>query len=338
MTSLQMRPEDWLRVLRAEYLEDFVLRGGAAVKFAVPAGDPERAMLQDGLEATAAEAGYQFAGVDSAISRIHMIDKLFHEVARQVDWDALSVRFVEGLLEENGFRVPSEQGRLDLREIAALNQYQEPELRRDIRRWLAGRIYQDPGMSQEFRVAMLRLCQAQLDPTDVSPAESGAIKEWLRGDLRLLSSLKPSLIYQKIARHNARAMLFSLVRWLRLTGGKGLLLGLDITQWMADRARTPEGCIYYSKPAVMDGYELLRQLVDGADELSNCLVVVVASPEFLTDPTRGLGCYEALKLRIWDEVRDREVPNPLAAMIRLSASAQRRLPVYLEGGSDAHHG
>ena len=72
MTSLQMRPDDWLRVVRTEYLGDFVLRGGAAVKFAVPAGDQERSALQFGLEAAAAEAGYQFAGVDAAATKIHM--------------------------------------------------------------------------------------------------------------------------------------------------------------------------------------------------------------------------------------------------------------------------
>ena len=193
-------------------------------------------------------------------------------------------------------------------------------------------------MNHEFRIAALRLCQAQLDPSDVSPTESESIKQWLCGELRLLSSLKPSLIYQKIARHNARFMLYSLVRWLRLSGRAGLLLGLDITQCAADRASTPEGLLYYSKSAAMDAYELPRQLVDGTDELSHCLIVVVASPQFLSDPIKGLGSYEALKLRIWDEVRDREVPNPVAALMRVSASAPARLPVYLAKGREEHHG
>lgn len=88
----------------------------------------------------------------------------------------------------------------------------------------------------------------------------------------------------------------------------------------------------------MDAYELLRQLVDGADDLSHCLTVVVASPQFLTDPTRGLGSYEALKLRIWDEVRDREVPNPQGALMRLSASAPARVPSYLAESEEYRHG
>ena len=44
-------------------------------------------------------------------------------------------------------------------------------------------------------------------------------------------------------------------------------------------------------------------------------------PEFLTDVRRGLNRYEALKLRIWDEVRDRQYQNPLGALIRLSGSS-----------------
>lgn len=338
MCAMQMKPGDWLKVVQGEYLDDFVLRGGAAVKFVVPAGEAERSALHAGLEAAAAASGYQFAGVDSAITKIHMIDKLFHETARQIDWDGLALRFVADILEEHGYQLRPGRDHLDLGEIAAQNQYQEAELRRDVRKWLATRIYEEPGMSHEFRVAALRLCQARLDPSDVSPVESDAIKKWLCGELRLLSSLKPSLIYQKIARHNARYMLYSLVRWLRLSGRTGLVLGLDITQCAADRASTPEGLLYYSKSAAMDAYELLRQLVDGTDELSHCLIVVVVSPQFLTDPIKGLGCYEALKLRIWDEVRDRELPNPVAALMRVSGSAPTRLPVYLFARREERHG
>jgi hypothetical protein len=31
MSAMQMRPEDWLKVVQGEYLDDFVLRGGASV-------------------------------------------------------------------------------------------------------------------------------------------------------------------------------------------------------------------------------------------------------------------------------------------------------------------
>jgi hypothetical protein len=61
-------------------------------------------------------------------------------------------------------------------------------------------------------------------------------------------------------------------------------------------------------------------LVDNTDEMANCVIVVVASPAFLTDNARGLDAYQALKLRIFDEVRDLNRDNPLSSLIRLAAA------------------
>lgn len=69
---------------------------------------------------------------------------------------------------------------------------------------------------------------------------------------------------------------------------------------------------------VLDAYELLRQFIDGTDEMEGLLVIVLASKDFLNDDKRGLRGYDALKLRIWDEVRDRQRQNPLASLVRLS--------------------
>jgi hypothetical protein len=78
---------------------------------------------------------------------------------------------------------------------------------------------------------------------------------------------------------------------------------------------------HYTKAAALDAYEVLRQLVDATDELVSCLVLVTCAPEFLTDAGRGLEAYHALKLRIWDEVRDRRRTNPLSALVRVSPAA-----------------
>ena len=101
-----------------------------------------------------------------------------------------------------------------------------------------------------------------------------------------------------------------------------MLLELDIRRLGFARRPLPEerNGFYYTKAALLDGYELLRQLVDNTDELARCCVVVVAAPEFLTDEHRGVSAYQALKLRIHDEVRDRSRDNPFASLVRLEAS------------------
>jgi hypothetical protein len=156
----------------------------------------------------------------------------------------------------------------------------------------------------------------------VVEAEHAAVLDWLRGELRQISALKTALIFRRISRHNGRSLLFSLAHWLTTNGRAGLILELDIRRLALSRRPAPDERVghYYSKAAVLDAYEVLRQLVDNIDELSHCCVVIVAAPEFLTDPARGLDAYQALKLRIYDEVRDRQRDNPYSALIRLGAA------------------
>lgn len=319
--SQSMQDNDWLTTLRKEYLQDFVQNGGAAVKFVVPQDGLSHNVLLQKLRQSAEESDYLFVSVDAATTRVHMIDRLFHTVARQVDWDDLAYTFLRSVLESRQYYLPDDRKDFSLAQLASLNSQDLGEMRRVINNMLGGNsLFRDYAMTQEFRIAMLRLCQTQLDPQEVSEGMATSVKEWLRGELRLISALRSASIFQKIGRHNGRHMLFSLSHWLHLTGKAGLFLTLDISQFLeARRAREPDGAIYYSKPAVMDGYEVLRQFIDGTDEMEFCLIVVVAPPGFLTiDDPRGLMSYEALWFRIWDEVRDRQRPNPLSSLVRLS--------------------
>jgi hypothetical protein len=312
--------DEWIDTIRREYLHSFIKRGGAAVKFAVPMEDLDHRQLQNLVRKTAEEENYLFASVDAISTKIHMIDKLFHTVARQIDWDDLSRAFVKKIFVQNGYALPMHGEDFAFSNIAAINNREEIFLRREVRAWFEERIFHDFDMSQEFRIAMIRLCLEQLDLAGPSAFLSNAVKEWLRGELRLISALKDALIFQKIARYNARHMLFSLVHWLKVNGKSGLVLVLDITRYLVSRkSKNPDDGFFYSIPALLDVYEVLRQFIDGTDEMEGCLIVVLASKEFLDlDDRRGLRSYEALQFRIWDEVRDRQRPNPLASLVRLA--------------------
>lgn len=324
---MYMTPQEWLDTIRKEYLQDFIRRGGAAVKFVVPMEEIKHQQLRDELRKAAEEEGFLFAFIDAASTKIHMIDKLFHEVARQVDWDGLAYSFVTRIFKENKYELPTIPDEFNLERIAQLNNREEKLLRKDLNTWLEKVIYRDFEMSQEFRIAMIRLCMAQLDPGGASPFLSNAVKEWLCGELRLVSTLKEALIFQKVARHNARHMLFSLAHWLKVIGMSGFTLCLDISRYtVSARPKDPGDSFYYSGPATLDAYEVLRQFVDGTDELEGCFIVVFASREFLNDERRGLNRYDALKLRIYDEVHDRQRPNPLASLIRLRSRANISAP------------
>ena len=313
--------DDYAEFLDAEYLRGYVDEGGAAVKFVLPAGDEEASRFSGRLRESAEAAGFTVARVDAATTKVHLIEQVFFAVSRQVDWDALAASTARRALEAAAYPV-AEGADLAVDAVAAANGIDPRELKRDVDRELQRLVHRDYAMVQEFRTAMLRLCQAQLRTGQVADAEHAAVLDWLTGDLRQISVLKSALIFRRVARHNARQLLFSLAHWLAANGRGGLLLELDIRRLGQARRPTAEerSGHYYTKAAVLDAYEVLRQLVDNTDELSHCCVVVTAAPEFVTDPYRGIDAYQALKLRIIDEVRDRRRDNPYSSLIRLGAA------------------
>jgi len=318
-----IRADEYVAFLRREYLADYLRSGGSVVKLAVPLEDGSGNELREMLAAAARDEGFIVASVDAAATKVHMIDQLVHEVARQVDWQAGAEAFTRRAIQELGFAIPPPGEQLTLETLAELNGYSQSELRIELNRKLQEAILGDYGMAREFRIAMLRLCQAQIDTGDAAAGARDAVLAWLRGELRLIGPVKAHGIFQRIARHNASDMLLSLTRWLPRTGVSGLVLDLDLRRCALAKRPEDDGGVFYTKAAVLDVYELLRQLIDSTDVLSSCLVFVTTAPESLNDPKRGIEShYYALKLRIWNEVHDRRRTNPFAALVRVSRDAE----------------
>ena len=326
-SSNTMACVDWMQVIRTEYLHDFVKNAGAAIKFVISQEPNQHQALWTELEKASHENDYLFVCLDAASTRVHLVDELFYEIARQVDWDSLALDFLFKTLADGKYLAPSDKGQFTLAQVAAMNGLDLGEMRAITNNRLRDNLSRYFEMTDDFRMAMLKLCQAQLDPQDLGVGAAEAVREWLRGDLKLISALKSASIFDKIDRSNGRDMVSSLAHWLHLTGKSGLVLGVDISRFLvAKRHGQPDGSLYYSTASVLDGYEALRQFVDSTDELQYCLIVVSAPPTFLSDEQRGVRKYDALYLRIWDEVHDRLAVNPLSTLVRISGQKNPVLP------------
>jgi len=308
--------------LGVEYLDSYIAGGGAAVKFLVTPDAQTADRISLLMHDRAATAGYVSARVDAVDARVHMMDQVFFAVARQIDWDELAASRVRAAFAAVAHPVAAGSTDVSVEAVAAQHRVDPGELNRDVNRHLQREVFHDYSMVQEFRVAMLRLCQSQLRTGQVTETEHTAVLEWLRGELRQISLLRSAMIFRRIGRHNARQLLFSLANWLAANGSAGLLLELDLRRFGFARRPQPEERhgLYYTKAALLDGYEMLRQLIDNTDELSHCCVLVVAAPEFISDGNRGIDAYQALKLRIYDEVRDRNRDNPYSSLVRLGSA------------------
>jgi P-loop Domain of unknown function (DUF2791) len=313
-----LKVDDYAEFLSREYLASYLPGGGAAVKVAVVGDGGAADRLESALSAATAQAQGLHVPISAESVRVHMIDQIFLAISRVVDWEAVAAAHVRAAYEEAAFPVP-DGADLTVTAVARQHDVDGRELYRSVRRLLERSLLGNPAIAAEMGRAMLRLAQAQLGGGDIDAAEHDAVTGWLHGELKSITALRSALIYTRIGRHNARAMLVSTAALLLASGYRGLVIQLDLSR-LAEGRRPPaelRSGIYYSKAAVLDAYEVLRQFIDATDELRGVLVVAVVPPELMTDEGRGLPAYSALHLRVADEVRDRRRANPFAALVRL---------------------
>jgi hypothetical protein len=307
---------EWLDLIEHEYFRGFITAGGAAVKFAIT-DDLARASLSKQLAELSERYGLTHVYIDAAETRLHMIQNVFFAISRALDWDAMAQHFVEALFDRQGYEWPSPGEAVPVHYIAERNGVAVTLMRRSFQQWLTAEVMQDPEMSQDFCVAMTRLCLRRLEPEDSQLGVVTPVLDWLRGELPRIGALRGTLITAKITRHNGRAMLRSLCRWLRLCGKRGLCVALDVRQLGRTGLGIGSG-LRYSPAAVMDGFEVLRQLIDDAEHFSGLLMAVLADEVMVGDDRRrSVGAYQALKMRIWNDVRPEGRDNPLAPLVRL---------------------
>lgn len=311
---------EWVGLLKKEYLGGFIEGGGAAVKIAV-APPASTSMVASAVEAAALESNCLVARVDAGQTRVHMIDQVFFQVARQVDWDALARACLAALLQKNGIACQAASLH-DMEAIAEANGRQRRDLLNEVNRLIENAILRNYALSREFRTAMAMLCWGVVNPQNVAPTDAEVIVRWLRGEKTALSGLKKVQIYGRVGRHNARLMLASLALWARQSGHSGLVLMLDVQAVVRERT-LDDTTLRYTRATLLDAYEVLRGFIDDTDETAHLLVVVLAGPGLLDDAKRSVDNYTALKMRIVDEVHDRTRDNPLNAMVRLSGKPER---------------
>lgn len=313
---------EYLEFVEREYLAGYIGHGGAAVKVLSVGDDAERLRLASGFAGFGDR--FEHATVDAATTRIHLVDQVFAAIARQLDWVGLAERVVRSALERAAFPPPEEHESIDLAAIARHHDVDPAELYRSVRRAIEQMVLRDTELSHEFRVAMLRLCQERLGRGDVSATERETVIGWLHGEKLPAADLRRVGLRTKVNRYNARPLLLSLTRWLRIAGRSGLVLHMDLDR-LAMARRPPVGLrdgFYYSKAMILDAYELVRQMVDATDETEGLFVAVQLPPLLVNDEARGLPAYTALQLRVAGEVRDRLRPNPYAALVRIGARGQ----------------
>lgn len=100
--------DEWVTLLEGEYLNDFVAKGGAAVKLAVAPhpGAVNRTLYR--VAEVATPQGFLTVWVNAAETRVQMIQNLFYAAARATDWDTVAERWLRRRFARSGYTVAEE--------------------------------------------------------------------------------------------------------------------------------------------------------------------------------------------------------------------------------------
>ena len=325
--TAHIQPDSWLQFMGQEYLETFIRDGGSSVKFAVALDEQANQYVSDGFSKIAIQRGYLVARVSASDTKVHMMEEVFFRTAEQLSWGDLSRQVIRALAETAGYRWPageSAQSAPALYErLAAENNVDSQMLLLDLKRQIGDHVFKERNLAKDFRVAMTHLCLAQLSGGSDGEHTVKVLTDWLTGRNKTISAVMPYHIFRKIDRSTARYFFESMTHWIRCAGHAGLVLLMDTSRLLVPRD-PQDRSLFYSKAAVLDAYELLRQFIDGADRVSSYLMIVMPSFAFLEDLSRGLSAYEALKFRVFDEIRDKVLVNPMASLVRIASNNGRQ--------------
>jgi len=135
-----------------------------------------------------------------------------------------------------------------------------------------------PNLDPDFRQVLRGYLQAWFEGSD-----RDTYLQWLKSD-----AVRPRGVRTKIDRTSARAMLRSLILFLRSIGYSGLVLFLDELELIREQSQKVRDA----------NYDTLRQFVDDADNLRSFLLLCSVTPIMLEDAQKGFPSFPPLWQRI----------------------------------------
>jgi hypothetical protein len=319
---IALHPEDWAEVI-GDDLAEFVGGGGAMVRFVVGDSPSEIRHLRHATKALAADTNLHFFDVDGGQTRLQYPNEILAAIAEQIDFRHLMKSFLLQALIDEGYEVPASAEGLMLRDVAALNDLVPQAVHGVINARIRSGIMRDRRLMRDVRYALWAIAREVAGGGSAGFA-GDVPKRWLCGQVSAIKELRDFGIMQKVNRYNARGILRSVLTWLAASEFNGSLVFIDALR-LSETRNPRDGKLFYTRLALSDVYEVMREFIDETDHMSNVLLVFAMPRDFLSiDPRgRGMGAYQALQFRVTG-FPEATLPNPLSNMVLLSQSAERR--------------
>lgn len=315
--------------IKEKYLQEYIAEGGSKIKFVTGRPGSGKTYLLKELCRDAGELGYLTVRFSARETWLHDFREIYLEILDQVDIMSCLQKCADQIVREMGYvpqDIPEGQTFLDMLSGQGLG---DALTKREIRLQLKEMFLQDPLMDNNFALSCSLLTGNLLGHPLLELQNQELLLGWLHGDKTVKLSLLRSLGLSpaRITKYNARHMLRSLSEVIRKGGYKGLLICIDDLDILQSRSGM-EG-IHYTKLRREDTYESIRQLIDDIDSLRHIMFVFAFDRILLDNDNAGFQSYQALWMRIQNEVRGERF-NRFADIVDLDLLAyQTYTPEYL---------
>lgn len=287
---------------KKHYLDEYIREGGSKIKFVTGRAGSGKTHLLNYIAMTAWEENYVTAGFSARDIWIHDFKEIYVEVFRQCDIVECLRRCSLQIIKNLGFAPEEIPADMTFMDYLSQNDSGDAITRREIRLQLKSMFLENPMIDNNFALACSLLTGGILGHPILEDQNCQMLLSWLEGDKSLkLSSIRGlGLSPVRITKFNARHMLRSLAEVIRMAGYSGLFITVDNLEILLSRSSLEP--IHYTKLKREDTYESIRQLVDDIDSMKNIMFIFAFDREMLDNDNAGLKSYQALWMRIQNEV------------------------------------
>jgi archaellum biogenesis ATPase FlaH len=287
---------------REHYLESFIAEGGSKIKFICGnEGSGKSECLQRFLsDATA--TGYKAVAITAKKTWLHDFQHLYSAIFEAIDFEGCLEACAEQVVLAMGYRPEEIPRSMRFADFLQNNTAFDPLTKREIRAHLSEMFFANTWLDNNFAIASALMVGGILGYPTLEPAARDSILGWFRAEkgVRIATLRKLGLSPSRITRHNARHMLRSLLEIIRLAGFTGLAVAIDDLEMLSTTSTLED--IRYTKMRREDAYESIREMVDGIDTLGHFMIVFAMDKTLLEDEAKGIKSYQALWMRIQNEI------------------------------------
>ena len=233
---------------------------------------------------------------------MHDFKEIYVEIFRQCGIMECLEGISRHLIQEMGFDYRDIPEGMKFIDYLSQNGLGDALTKREIRSQLRQMFLNNPMLDNNFALACSMLTGSILGYPVLEEQNRDLLLAWLEGDRTIkLSQLRALDFYpSRITRYNARHMLRSLAEIIRMGGSSGLFIAIDNLEILISRSSLEP--IHYTKMKREDTYESIRQLIDDIDSMKNIMFVYAFDRELIDNENTGLKSYQALWMRIQNEI------------------------------------